>query len=144
MMHPILGMWMPSNFDLYNMILSTMQGLIMQKCHKNYESPAFNVRNTWHVESHNILQLPKYLIIIVNRLRYINNSVTKDRCSIRIWPLCLVSINSSCMLPLIITDHLRILVIILPLSTVAKYILLQRQQNYCVWNEWHHEKHSYI
>ena len=32
----------------------------------------------------------------------------------------LVSINSACRLPLIITDHLCILVIILPLSAVAK------------------------
>ena len=39
-------------------------------------------KNTWNVESNYILQLPKYLIIVVNRFRYINNNFTKDRCSI--------------------------------------------------------------
>ena len=39
-------------------------------------------KNNWHVESNYILQPPKYLIIAVNRFRYINNNFTKDRCSI--------------------------------------------------------------
>ena len=39
-------------------------------------------KNTWHVESDYISQPPKYLIIVVNRFRYINNNFTKDRCSI--------------------------------------------------------------
>ena len=39
-------------------------------------------KNTWHVESSYILQPPKYLLLFVNRFRYINNNVTKDRCSI--------------------------------------------------------------
>ena len=39
-------------------------------------------KNTWHVESSCILQPPKYLLLFVNRFRYINNNVTKDRCSI--------------------------------------------------------------
>ena len=34
------------------------------------------------VESSYLLQPPKYLIIVVNRFRYINNNFTKDRCSI--------------------------------------------------------------
>ena len=38
--------------------------------------------NTWHVESSCILQPPKYLLLFVDRLRGINNNVTKDRCSI--------------------------------------------------------------
>ena len=54
-----------------------------------------------------------------------------------IWPLWLVSINSACRLPWITMDHLCILVIVLPLSAVAKNILLQRQQNYGVWNDWY-------
>ena len=29
-----------------------------------------------------ILQPPKYLLLFINRFRYINNNVTKDRCSI--------------------------------------------------------------
>ena len=39
-------------------------------------------KNTWHVESGYIFQPPKYLLFFVNRFRYINNNVTKDRCSI--------------------------------------------------------------
>ena len=39
-------------------------------------------KNIWHVESNYILQPPKYLIIVVNQLRYIKNNFTKDRCSI--------------------------------------------------------------
>ena len=35
-------------------------------------------KNTCYVESNYILQPPKYLIIIVNRLKFINNNVTKD------------------------------------------------------------------
>ena len=35
------------------------------------------MKNTWHVESYYILQPPKYLIIIVNRFRYINNILPK-------------------------------------------------------------------
>ena len=62
-----------------------------------------------------------YNIIVVNQFRYINNNFTKDKCSITmIWLLYWVSIKSACRLPLIIMDHLCILAIILPLSTVAK------------------------
>ena len=39
-------------------------------------------KTTWHVESSYILQPPKYLLLFVNRFKYINNNVTKDRCSI--------------------------------------------------------------
>ena len=39
-------------------------------------------KNIWHVESSYILQPPKYLLLFVNRFRYIYNNVTKDRCSI--------------------------------------------------------------
>ena len=42
------------------------------------------MENTWHVESSYIFQPPKYLIIVVNRFRYIENNCTKDRCSISI------------------------------------------------------------
>ena len=56
----------------------TMKG-IQQKLQKSY----FRCKkNTWHVECNCILQPPKYLIIIVNRFRYINNNITKDRYSI--------------------------------------------------------------
>ena len=39
-------------------------------------------KNTWHVDSNFILQPPTYLIIIINWFIYMNNYVTKDRCSI--------------------------------------------------------------
>ena len=39
-------------------------------------------KNTRHIESNHILQPPKYLLLFVNRFRYINNNITKDRCPI--------------------------------------------------------------
>ena len=36
-------------------------------------------RDTWHIESKQILQPPKYLIIIVNRINYSNNRITKNK-----------------------------------------------------------------
>ena len=39
-------------------------------------------KNTQHIESSYILQPPKYLLLFVNRFRYINNNITKDRCPI--------------------------------------------------------------
>ena len=41
-------------------------------------------KNTQHVESSYILQPPKYLLLFVNRFRYINNNITKDRCPITV------------------------------------------------------------
>ena len=62
---------------------SSMQDLIVQgmqqKLHKSW---SWCNKNTWHVESNYILQPPKYLLLIVNRFRYTNNNVKKDRCSI--------------------------------------------------------------
>ena len=42
-------------------------------------------KNTRHVESSYILQPSKYLLLFVNRFRYINNNVTKDRCPIPMY-----------------------------------------------------------
>ena len=36
-------------------------------------------RDTWHIESNQILQPPKYLIINVNRITYSNNRITKNK-----------------------------------------------------------------
>ena len=59
--------------------------LIMQGMQQKREKSCFRCKkNTWHVESNYCLQPPKNLIIIVNRFRYINNNVTKDRCSMHI------------------------------------------------------------
>ena len=62
---------------------SSMQELIKQGMKQKWEKSCFRCKkNTWHVESKYLLQPPKYLIIVVNRFRYINNNFTKDRCSI--------------------------------------------------------------
>ena len=58
-----------------NVILLGLQ----QKLHKSCSRCN---KNTWHVESSYILQPPKYLLLFVNRFRYIYDNVTKDRCSI--------------------------------------------------------------
>ena len=82
-------------------------------------------------------QPPKYLIIVVNRFRYINNNLTKDRCSIPMDVTIVLGLHKF-SLQATIDHHVPcILAIILPLSTVAKIILLQRQQNYGVWNNWY-------
>ena len=49
--------------------------------HMYNEIPSF-----WHIESKQILQPPKYLIIIVNRITYSNNRITKNKSRM---PLCL-------------------------------------------------------
>ena len=62
---------------------SSMQELIMQGLQQKLEKSCFRCnKNTWHVESNHILQPPNYLIIVVNRFRYINNQLAKDKCSI--------------------------------------------------------------
>ena len=62
---------------------SSMQELIMQGMQQKLDRCCFQCKkNTWHVESNFILQPQKYLIIVANRFRYINNNFTKDRCSI--------------------------------------------------------------
>ena len=60
-----------------------MQNLILQGLQQKLQKSCSQCnKNTWHVESSYILQPPKYLLLFVNRFRYINNDVTKDRCSI--------------------------------------------------------------
>ena len=62
---------------------SSMQNLILQGLQQKLQKSCSRCnKNTWHVESSYILQPPKYLLLFVNRCRYINNNVTKDRCSI--------------------------------------------------------------
>ena len=56
---------------------------ITKKEQKLQKSCSWCNKNTWHVELSYILQPPKYLLLIVNRLfRYTTNNVPKDRCSI--------------------------------------------------------------
>ena len=62
---------------------SSMQNLILQGFQKNLQKSCSRCnKNTWHIESSYILQPPIYLLPFVNRFWYINNNVTKDRCSI--------------------------------------------------------------
>ena len=72
--------------DTTSMQNSILQGL-QQKLQKSWSRCN---KNTWHVESSYILQPPKYILLFVNRFRYINNNVTKYKCSI---PLDLVPLN---------------------------------------------------
>ena len=55
---------------------------VMQEVQQTLQKSCFRcdkkISHIVHVESNYILQLPKYLIIIINRLSYINNNVTKD------------------------------------------------------------------
>ena len=60
---------------MQNLILQGLQQKLQKSCDRCY-------KNTWHVESSYMLQPPKYLLLFVYRFRYINNNVTKDRCSI--------------------------------------------------------------
>ena len=57
-----------------------MQELLMQE-HKQklYKTCACCGRDIWHIESKQILQPPNYLIIIVNRITYSNNRITKNK-----------------------------------------------------------------
>ena len=68
-------------YILYLLIALPCRNWSCKGCNKHYKSFCFRCKNTWHVESNHILQPPKYLIIVVNRFRYINN-FTKDKCSI--------------------------------------------------------------
>ena len=62
---------------------SSMQNLILQGLQQKLQKSCSRCnKNTWHVESSYISQPPKYLFLFVNRFRYINDNVTKDRCSI--------------------------------------------------------------
>ena len=62
---------------------SSMQNSILQGLQQKLQKSCSRCnKNTWHVESNYILQPLKYLLLFVNRFRYINNNVTKVRCSI--------------------------------------------------------------
>ena len=62
---------------------SSMQNLILEGLQQKLQKSCSRCnKNTQHIESSYILQPPKYLILFVNRFRYINNNITKDRCPI--------------------------------------------------------------
>ena len=69
-----------SVLDITPTCTSSMQELIKQGMKQKIEKSCSPCKkNTWHVESYYLLQPPKYLIIVVNRFRYINNSFTKKQ-----------------------------------------------------------------
>ena len=62
---------------------SSMQNLILQGLQPKLQNSCSRCnKNTWYVESSYMLQPLEYLLLFVNRFRYINDNVTKDRCSI--------------------------------------------------------------
>ena len=62
---------------MQNVMLGGLQQKLQKSCYRCN-------KNTQHVQSSCILQPPKYLFLFVDRFRYINNNVTKDRCHIPI------------------------------------------------------------
>ena len=60
---------------MQNLILEGLQQKLQKSCSRCN-------KNTRHIESSCILQPPKYLLLFVNRFRYLNNNITKDRCPI--------------------------------------------------------------
>ena len=62
---------------------ASMPELLLQD-HKQklYKTCSRCKKDTWHVESKHILQPPNYLIINVNGFNYMNNIITKNRCTI--------------------------------------------------------------
>ena len=103
--------------------------------HKSQKSCSRCNKNTWHIESSYILQPPKILLLFVNRFRYINNNVTKDRCpipmdtTVRLGPLKF-SLRATIDHhgPSIHSGHYTASI------NCCKNILLQRSHNLGVWN----------
>ena len=92
--------------------------------------------NTWQVEFNYILQAPDYFII-ANRLRYMNHNVTKHRCSIPMDMTVVLYLHNFSLQVTIDHHEPSMQAIILPLSTVARNILLQWKQSYGIWNKWY-------
>ena len=117
--------------SMQNVILEGLQQKLQKSCSRCN-------KNTRHVEWSYILQLPKYLLLFVNRFRYINNIVTKDRCpipmgaTVRLGPLIL-SLHAT-------IDHhgpsIHSGLYTASTNRCKKNILLQRSHNYGVWNYW--------
>ena len=61
--------------SMQNLILEGLQQKLQKSCSRCN-------KNTQHIESSYILQPPKYLLPFVNRFRYLNNNIIKDRCPI--------------------------------------------------------------
>ena len=115
---------------------SSMQNMILEGLQQKLQKSRCN-KNTWHVESSYILQPPKYLHLFVNRFRYINDNVTKDRCpipmdtNVRLDPLKF-SLRATIdhYGPSVHSAHYTASI------NCCKNILMQRSHNYGVWNYW--------
>ena len=116
---------------------SSMQNLILEGLQQNLQKSCSRCnKNTRHVESSYILQPPKHLLLFVNRFRYINKNVTKDRCpipmdtTVRLGPLKF-SLQATIDYhgPSIHSGHYTAYI-----NCCKKKILLQRSHNYGVWN----------
>ena len=119
---------------------SSMQNLILEGLQQKLQKSCSRCnKNTRHIESSYILQPPKYLLLFVNRFRYINNNITKDRCpipmdtTVRLGPLKFsLQATIDHHGPSIDSGHYTA-----SINCWKKNILLQRSQNYGVWNYWH-------
>ena len=61
----------------------SMQNLISEGLQQKLQKSCSRCnKNTRHIESSYILQPPKYLLLFVNRFRYLNNNIINDRCPI--------------------------------------------------------------
>ena len=118
---------------MQSFILQGLQQKLQQKLQKSCSR--CNI-NTWHVEASYILQPPKYLLIFVNRFRYIDNNVTKDRCSIPIDTTVRLGPFEFSLRATI--DHhgpsIHSAHHTASINCCRKNILLQRSHNYGVWN----------
>ena len=108
-------------------------------CNRNCKNPVHDVVRTLGTSNQaiSILQPPRYLLLVVNRFRLINNNVTKDRCpipidtTVRLGPLKFslwATIDHHG--PSIRSGHYTASI------NCCKNILLQRSHNYGVWNYW--------
>ena len=62
------------------LILPPCRNYWCRSINKKYIRPVLCCgRDTWHIESKQISQPPYYLIIIVNRISYSNNKITKNK-----------------------------------------------------------------
>ena len=118
---------------------SSMQNLILEGLQQKLQKSCSRCnKNTRHIESSYILQPPKYLLLFVNRFRYINNNITKDRCpipmdtTVRLGPLKF-SLQAT-------IDHHGPSIdsgkYTASINCCQKNVLSQRSQNYGVWNYW--------
>ena len=117
--------------SMQNLILEGLQQKLQKSCSRCN-------KNTQHIESSYILQPPKYLLLFVNRFRYLNNNIIKDRCPIPLDTTVMLGplkFNLQATIdhhgPSIDFGHYTA-----SINCCKKNILLQRSQNYGVWNYW--------